>query len=132
MQLRNARLCLDCEEVHDAQQCPGCASETFAFVTRWVPAPERRGRPRPTEPERPLELEAYRLMLEPDKVPPSGWRLVKRGAVGLALFGLAGWIWRGGTPATDKDRPAANTDTGAADAAGRAGADVPGDDDARP
>ncbi len=39
-----ARLCLDCEEVHDAQQCPVCASETFTFMTRWVPAPERRER----------------------------------------------------------------------------------------
>ena len=29
MQLRTARLCLDCEEVHDEAQCPVCASETF-------------------------------------------------------------------------------------------------------
>ena len=36
MQLRNARLCLDCEEVHDAQQCPACASEMYAPITRWV------------------------------------------------------------------------------------------------
>ena len=39
MQLQSARLCLDCDEVHDAQQCPSCASETFAFITRWVPVP---------------------------------------------------------------------------------------------
>ena len=39
MQLRNARLCLDCEEVHDAAHCPACASESFAFITRWVPSP---------------------------------------------------------------------------------------------
>ena len=32
MQLRNARLCLDCEEVHDAQQCPACASAMFAPI----------------------------------------------------------------------------------------------------
>jgi hypothetical protein len=94
MQLRNARLCLDCEEVHDAQQCPMCASESFAFITRWVPAPERRGRPRPPEPPNAGELQAYRLMLEQEQPPASGWRLVKRGAVGLALFGVAGWIWR--------------------------------------
>lgn len=94
MQLRNARLCLDCEEVHDAQQCPMCASETFAFITRWVPAPERRGRPRAPEPTHPGELEAYRLMLEQEQPPSSGWKLVKRGALGLALFGVAGWIWR--------------------------------------
>jgi hypothetical protein len=95
MQLRNARLCLDCEDVHDEQQCPICASETFAFITRWVPAPERRGRPRTPEPSSPGELEAYRLMLE-EAQPPAGpgWKLVKRGALGLALFGVAGWIWR--------------------------------------
>lgn len=46
MQLRTARLCLDCEEIHDSRQCPICASETFAYVSRWVPAPERRNQPR--------------------------------------------------------------------------------------
>lgn len=50
MQLRVARLCLDCEELHDAQQCPVCASETFAFVSRWVPTPERRANARPPSP----------------------------------------------------------------------------------
>lgn len=94
MQLRNARLCLDCEEVHDAQQCPLCASETFAFVTRWVPAPERRGRPRAPEPTHPDDLQTYRMLLEPEPQPSSGWTLVKRGALGLAVFGVAGWIWR--------------------------------------
>ena len=47
MQLRKARLCHDCEEVHADPQCPVCASETFTYITRWVPAPERRKRPRP-------------------------------------------------------------------------------------
>jgi len=94
MQLRNARLCLDCEDVHDAQQCPSCASETFAFITRWVPAPERRSRPRPPEPERAGELNAYRLMLDSEQPPRSAWTLVRRGALGLAVFGVAGWIWR--------------------------------------
>ena len=36
MRLMNARLCLDCEEVHDEQHCPICGSESFAFLTRWV------------------------------------------------------------------------------------------------
>jgi hypothetical protein len=95
MQLRNARLCLDCEDVHDAQQCPTCASETFAFITRWVPAPERRSRPRPPESGRPEgELQAYRLMLDNERQPMSAWTLVRRGALGLAVFGVAGWIWR--------------------------------------
>jgi hypothetical protein len=47
MQLRKARLCLDCEELHDQKQCPICASEAFAFLTQWMPAPERRKKPRP-------------------------------------------------------------------------------------
>jgi hypothetical protein len=38
MHLRDARLCLDCEELHTLQQCPVCASETFSFVTRWIPS----------------------------------------------------------------------------------------------
>ena len=42
MQLNVARLCLDCEEVHGSQSCPKCASETFAYLTRWVPRIETR------------------------------------------------------------------------------------------
>ena len=45
MQLTTARLCLNCEEVHDAYACPRCASATFAFLTRWVPHSEPASRP---------------------------------------------------------------------------------------
>ena len=103
MQLRNARLCLDCEEVHDAPQCPVCASETFAFMTRWVPAPERRERARPPqEPPRPEELQAYRTLLDTADKPNNGrgWQLVRQGAVGLALVGVAGWLWKSSADAT--------------------------------
>jgi hypothetical protein len=92
MQLRNARLCLDCEEVHESQQCPTCASETFVFIIRWVPAPERRQKARTGEPPpSPEALDTYRQMLGR---PSNGWELVKRGALGLALVGVAGWMWR--------------------------------------
>ena len=95
MQLRTARLCLDCEEVHDAPQCPVCASEMFTFMTRWVPAPERRERPRRQEPQRPTELQAYRTLLDPAHQPNGrGWKLVRQGAMGLALVGVAGWLWK--------------------------------------
>jgi len=118
MQLRNAKLCLDCEDVHDAPQCPTCASETFAFIARWVPAPERRERVRPPqEPPRPAELQAYRTLLDPAHKPNgSGWQLVRQGAMGLALVGVAGWLWKsasaeasadkaGGAGRAEKERP---------------------------
>lgn len=91
MQLRTARVCLDCEEVHEAQQCPICASESFAFISRWVPAPERRARPRPPASE---EADTYRLLLDQDRVQPRTRRLLKGGALGLTLLGLASLVWR--------------------------------------
>lgn len=42
MQLRVARLCLDCEELHADKRCPRCASASYAFVTNWLPCEERR------------------------------------------------------------------------------------------
>jgi hypothetical protein len=50
MQLNLARLCLNCEEVHDARHCPQCASETFAYLTRWVPRIETHDRPTRPQP----------------------------------------------------------------------------------
>ena len=42
MQLRVARLCLDCEEVYAGESCPVCASERYAFLSTWLPSEERR------------------------------------------------------------------------------------------
>lgn len=49
MQLRAARLCLDCEELFVGDRCPVCASEHYAFLTTWLPVEERRRwrRPKP-------------------------------------------------------------------------------------
>ena len=96
MQLRTARLCLDCEEVHDAMVCPSCASETFTYITRWIPAPERRHRPRPTTSP---EAEMFRSLVgkEPSTsapAPQTGRRMLKGGAIGLTALGLAGWFLR--------------------------------------
>jgi hypothetical protein len=113
MQLRTARVCLDCEEVHDAQQCPTCASETFAYLTRWVPVPERRARPRPsTEPANRETVDTYRELLTPQQR-PGGWSLIRRGALGLAIFGVAGWMWRRrGSPDGDRGSGIRDQDSG--------------------
>ena len=79
MQLRLARLCLDCEEVHDGQQCPVCASETFAYLTRWMPPAERRSQPRQPEPPR----------------TPRPAKMIGYGVVGLGIMGLARWFAQG-------------------------------------
>lgn len=90
MQLRTARLCHDCEEIHDSQQCPACASETFTFVTRWVPVPERRAKPRPTTSP---QAEVYRRLTSDEPQPSTTGKLLKRAALGLTAVGVLGWFW---------------------------------------
>ena len=82
MQLRVARLCLDCEEIHDSQQCPACASETFVYLTRWMPAPERRSKPRSLTATHPPRL-------------PSPTTAIGYGVVGVGIIGLARWFAKG-------------------------------------
>ena len=90
MQLRVARLCLDCEDVHDAQQCPVCASESFAFLTRWVPAPERRATSRPQ-----IEAPKTAAAAAAARTAPSKRKLVGYGVLGVGVVGLAEWFLRG-------------------------------------
>ena len=108
MQLRSARLCLDCEEVHDANVCPACASEIFAYITRWIPAPERRTRarqdtpedpddtvrvvPRPATPDDTVRMRPPRTAPPPAPTPSRG--LFKKSVVGLTALGLAGLLFR--------------------------------------
>ena len=88
MQLRRARLCLDCEELHEEPHCPVCASEAFVYLTRWLPVDDLRSRKRRLARPR------------PGAAPPSRVsRLVKGGAVGLAVYATARWLWR--TPTGD-------------------------------
>lgn len=93
MQLHVARLCLDCNEVHDEQDCPRCGSEAFAYLSRWVPAPERRLRARPTSSP---EAEVYRELIAPEeeKAQPKRGKLLKRSAMGLSVLAVAGWLLR--------------------------------------
>jgi hypothetical protein len=104
MQLRTARLCLDCEEVHDEGQCPVCASETFTYLSRWIPSDERRRRPRVETPEAaarpaeppsrgPGEVDAFRRLMTGEGPPPRGRQLLKKGVMGLAAVGVLGLLW---------------------------------------
>jgi len=107
VQLRVARVCLDCEEIHDLQQCPVCASETFAYLSRWVPAPERRkGRESAPadEPAAEAPVKAPRTRLEDmagvrreprDAATPGTGRKVAYGVAGVAAAVLAGMWYRG-------------------------------------
>ena len=91
MQLRVARLCLDCEEIHAAGTCPRCTSETFALISRWVPAPERRSRPRMDT----TDADVYRELLEEDAKPQSSHKWLKGGALAATIgLGLGGWLLR--------------------------------------
>jgi len=90
MQLRDARLCADCDEVHDLQQCPHCASERFSYLSRWVPLPPDRVRARPTTSP---EAEVYRRLINPQESRPSRgvWR---NSLMSVAAAGVVGWLWQ--------------------------------------
>jgi hypothetical protein len=76
MHLNAARLCLDCEYVHDARHCPLCASETFAYMAQWVP---------PTHTPRPI-----RRVVPSIEAPTNLGRTIV-GAGALAAIGCA-WV----------------------------------------
>lgn len=99
MQLRMARLCLDCEEVHDEYRCPVCASDHFTYLTRWVPVPERRDRREPVTPPSP-DLDVYRQLISPEVTPKRG-RFFTRALVGLGAAGVMG-LFLGGQRARAK------------------------------
>jgi hypothetical protein len=103
MQLRVARLCLDCEEIHDQLACPICGSESFAYITRWIPQVESTARQRPT-PSREA-ADTYRELITPTPPASASRRWAKRGAVALGAIGLASWAWRQAAPSGNQ-RPA--------------------------
>ncbi len=106
MQLRTARLCLDCEEVHDEYRCPACASDEFSYISRWVPVPgTRRGRPR-VEREPPPELEAYREIVRGPAATPTPTRgRWATALVGIGAASVAGLFFgaRRARPSSEKE-----------------------------
>jgi len=94
MQLRNARLCLNCEEIHAASHCPVCTSESFAYVSRWIPPDERRQEPRtaPSTPPLPAPIPAARSTRPAPK--PGAMRWVRRGATGMAVLAASRILWQ--------------------------------------
>ena len=101
MQLRVARLCLDCDEIHGEQTCPLCGSESFGYISRWIPAPERRTRPRPvvTSPT----ADTYRELLKPDPPLSDKSRWLRRGAIGVTAVSVVGWLWRRSATETQQE-----------------------------
>ncbi len=104
MRLDDARLCLDCEELHNEHECPACGSEAFAFLKRWIKTTTSRPRVSSTrDPLAPVDvvsreatseqLDAWRQIVEGKAPEPRRGRLIARGLVGLAAMGLAGWAW---------------------------------------
>jgi hypothetical protein len=112
MQLRDARLCADCDEVHDAQQCPHCASERFSYLSRWVPLPPDRMRARPTTSP---EAEVYRQLINPENSQPSRG-ILRHGLMGVAAAGVLGWLWQSASrartpkPTDGNERPRRDAD----------------------
>ena len=88
MYLQDARLCLDCEELHTADRCPRCASDAFAYVTRWIPANERRARVR----REPVEPQPH----------SNKSRWLTGAAGGLAAIAAARWLWKAPAPASQR------------------------------
>ena len=81
MQLRIARLCLNCEEIHSAAHCPICASESFAYLSRWIPPEDRR-------PDR------SRMSPEALTQQQGRARWAKRGAAGVAVLAATRLLWQ--------------------------------------
>jgi len=93
MHLQEARLCLDCEELHTEDRCPRCASDAFAFVTRWIPANERRVRTRRPAPSAPVMSTRSRWLTG--------------AAGGIAALAAARWLWSAPAAPAAKPRKAA-------------------------
>jgi hypothetical protein len=95
MQLSVARLCLDCQEIHEADRCPVCTSEAFGFIKRWVTidAPPRVS-PREQSAGRTPRVDSYRQILNPTPQRSRAARWLRKGGLVVAAGYLARWGWQ--------------------------------------
>ena len=95
MQLSVARLCLDCQEIHEHDRCPVCTSEAFGFMTRWVKVDGAA--PGPTTPEhsaqRTSKADAYRRILSPAPKRSTSGKWLRKAGIVVATGYLARWGW---------------------------------------
>ena len=96
MHLSVARLCLDCQEIHDADRCPVCTSEAFGFITRWVkvdPAPRYIPPNKKPAPDT-SRVDDYRQILNPKPRRSRAARWLRKGGLVVAAGYLARWGWQ--------------------------------------
>ena len=95
--LEKARLCLECDTIHDQVSCPQCGSATFFYLANWVkPRPEPQPEPAPPPP-RPPEPPRFEML-------PRRKRHLLRNALmaGAGLLAAYGLLFR---PAKKKVKP---------------------------
>ena len=68
--------------------CPVCGSESFTYISRWIPTPETERPLRPSS----AQADVYKELLT--DTPSRGRRLLRGGLLGLTALGVAGWAWR--------------------------------------
>ena len=44
MKLKEARICIDCDEVFEGWACPKCGSEQVVYLNAWLLPPEEKER----------------------------------------------------------------------------------------
>jgi len=96
MQLNVARLCLDCQEIHEEDRCPVCTSEAFGFMTRWVKidVPPTRVSPQEKSPRRSSKVDTYTKLLNPQSQRSAAARWLRKGGIVVAVGYLARWGWQ--------------------------------------
>jgi hypothetical protein len=95
IELRRARLCLDCEMIFEGPQCPACTSESFVPITRWIRPTEHRSVERPSAAQAPAP-------------PPKSKGLLKKSLyLGLGAYGVWKMLFEPGKPRRPRKPPAA-------------------------